>query len=299
MEVLMEHRHLLVDCLSKNFTCAFEQIEDWCTVAESKSLDKEVHLKQKTEKLLDLILGKGEETCDDFVNKIQQVQYKFPGLESLFVENKKTDIGNVSASVFAARGGNAVALCLVGNSHNWKMPIELHTTTTPFKHSAKPVVKGTIPKGQKGVSCDVHADDKANAVASVIVGSNTKTTDRAIRITTNEVSSRNKSLPPQGALPKLDSKELQILKEKVPDKMAFLTEKRPDLVQKVQNIEGITDLLSRKCFQREQVARIQAKSTTQDKMRQILDFITTPKAAEEMFEALCHNENCLVEQLIK
>ncbi|KAK2849815.1 hypothetical protein Q7C36_008598 [Tachysurus vachellii] len=83
---------------------------------------------------------------------------------------------------------------------------------------------------------------------------------------------------------------------KIPDDQEFLKKNRGRLIDKVKNVERIIDDLN--YLSDEMAANIRAERTDQAKMRKVLEYTTSRKAAKLLVDALHKHANDVMEDLI-
>ncbi|XP_066544366.1 uncharacterized protein LOC136711798 [Amia ocellicauda] len=141
-------------------------------------------------------------------------------------------------------------------------------------------------KSKPGICSTIVACNGSNAVAPLIQGS--------------DISGLNIHINQSPAAAQPDpSKNVKEATASVKDKMEFLKTSLDKLVQKVTNVDPIIDQVSVSGFPAEAVANIRAQTTSQKKMRQILDYTRSTKAAEVVFSALLDHEPDVMEDIMK
>ncbi|XP_053352857.1 uncharacterized protein LOC128524346 [Clarias gariepinus] len=96
--------------------------------------------------------------------------------------------------------------------------------------------------------------------------------------------------PPQGNRPSIAMNN----NPRLTDNEMFLKRNRGKLIDKVKAVDRIVDDLN---FTGEKAERVQAEQTDQAKMRKLLDYTTTKKAAQLLVNALYKHEADVMEEL--
>ncbi|XP_066544144.1 NACHT, LRR and PYD domains-containing protein 1b allele 3 [Amia ocellicauda] len=286
MEILNSCRSDLCEWLSADPSFIIEKAEDILTVKDNKEIAHLSCNKEKMTRLLDIIIRKGENQCRDFLTLLSDVQDHYPQLKKLFSTNRE---GSISQSVHADGGSNVVAP-IITSCKVTDMSVNIQSSTSSRLNNRQPTPSAVgakySSKSKPGICSTIVACNGSNAVAPLIQGSDIS----GLNIHINQ--------SPAAAQPD-SSKNVKEATASVKDKMEFLKTSLDKLVQKVTNVDPIIDQVSVSGFPAEAVANIRAQTTSQKKMRQILDYTRSTKAAEVVFSALLDHEPDVMEDIMK
>ncbi|XP_006008942.1 uncharacterized protein LOC102365530 [Latimeria chalumnae] len=199
-------------------------------------------------------------------------------------------------------GSNTVAPFIMSSSltGNIKIPVNIESSypgANPNSSCKPSASSGVSGSKQHKMLFDICSSGGSNVIAPVILSSNLDGEfTMPINIKTLSAPVDCDSSAPQAIKSFLTFEEANKL---VPDKAEFLKEKRVTLVERARNVEAIIDCIFKTCLTSENVNVIKAKNTSQEKMRELLSFLTTERASIEFFSALWHVEKLLLQELLQ
>ncbi|RXN31413.1 hypothetical protein ROHU_017077 [Labeo rohita] len=233
-------------------------------------------------KLLDIILGKGEDVCRKFLDLLKEddVNEFSPELRKWIKTVDTKDLKTEKDDKRRESGNRPVQ-----ETANMTRPSG--TQVTCKEKGVIKLLDIILGKGEDVCRqfLDLLKEDDVNEFSPEL-REWTKTVDT--KGTANMTGPSDTKVPHQTPDRDCEHRPIQ-------DYQKFLKETYSKLIQKVKNIDPIIDDLD---LHDESVANVRAKSTNQEKMRKLLDCVNCESIAKDLFNALWKHEKPLMNELL-
>ncbi|KAK7154487.1 hypothetical protein R3I94_007724 [Phoxinus phoxinus] len=214
-------------------------------------------------KLLDIIHGKGENVCRNFLNLL-----------------KNDDVNEFSPEL--RKWIKTVDTSVQKPDKDWEKREAANRSIQETANTA----------GQSGiqVTSNISASDGGHVFSPIITGS----TLGSFEMNMTFAPSAKSNVPANFQKHDRDCERRENCNRSIQDYQTFLKANTSQLVQKVKNIDPILDDLD---LHKESVANVRAKSTRQKKMRELLDCVNCESIAKNLVNALFKHEESLMKEL--